>query len=278
MTRKQAKRTNLTDSQYLTLRSKILFRQNFRCLSCPKKFSKFNHGSYELHHKNGNAKDNWQGNLEILCPECHAEADEKRNLAEKVVYVLDTETTGLDGSPDDFVVEIAICKVNLNTLKVEHLYSSVLGYNVEEWEHWQRNAWIFSNSDITLEQIKNAKPHKQVIKEVQQILKSKIVTSYNVEFDFYKFLSRDPWNIQDYVKKIANCLMIAATNPCGIPFYDYYGQIKSFKWPSLNEAYSILVEGDPALINGVQSHRARDDTLMASYVLIELYKRKLFDF
>ena len=56
------------------------------------------------------------------------------------ILVLDTETTGLVGGPEfpgdkkhDLVVDIGICEACLSTGKVREIYSSVVGYDVDEW-------------------------------------------------------------------------------------------------------------------------------------------------
>ena len=69
------------------------------------------------------------------------------------IYVLDTETTGLSGAPKDLVVDVGICRVSLRRGTVEDVYSSVLGYDVDSWDDYHRNAWIFENTDMTLEMV-----------------------------------------------------------------------------------------------------------------------------
>lgn len=81
MVRFGALRSNLTEFQYLNLRAKVLFKQDFKCLKCGKEFTNANNGDYELHHINGDPNDNWEGNLQILCPGCHSEEDKFRQCS-----------------------------------------------------------------------------------------------------------------------------------------------------------------------------------------------------
>ena len=104
------------------------------------------------------------------------------------IYVLDTETTGLEGAPKDLVVDIGICRVSFNDGTVEDVYSSVVGYDTSEWDDYLKNAWIFENTDMTLGMVEEAPPALNVIDEVRRILRRKPVTSYNTEYDFGKFL------------------------------------------------------------------------------------------
>ena len=96
------------------------------------------------------------------------------------IYVLDTETTGLEGAPKDLVVDVGICRVSLRRGTVEDVYSSVLGYDVDSWDDYHRNAWIFENTDMTLEMVAEAPPAMDVIEDVRRILRNKTVTAYNV--------------------------------------------------------------------------------------------------
>jgi len=182
------------------------------------------------------------------------------------VYVVDTETTGLFGAPKDKVVDIAVCKVTLGEDKVENIYSSVVGHDTGKWDDELRRSWIFENTDLTLDMVNNAPPESQVAEEVSKILKGANVTSFNFQFDFDKFLYRQPWSLRPNVVPF-RCVMLASKDVCKIP-----GLYEDYKWPKLDEAYRIIVKGDPAGIKGVQSHRALSDAIMASHILLELQR------
>lgn len=184
------------------------------------------------------------------------------------IYVIDTETTGLEGAPKDVVVDIGICKVNLRKGKVEDVYSSVLGYDVYEWDDYRRNAWIFQNTDMTLEMVAEAPPAMKVITDVRHILKGKTVTAYNIAYDMDKFLYRDPWDLKGTFTP-CNDIMLAATQVCKLPS-QYYG--RQYRYPKLDHAYATIVEGDPAGIHGTQNHRALSDAQMASYLMIQMHR------
>ena len=184
------------------------------------------------------------------------------------IYVLDTETTGLKGAPLDVVVDIGITRVDIAEGKVEDVYSSVLGYDVDKWDDYRRNAWIFENTDMTLDMVREAPPAERVIRDVSRILKDKAVTAYNVGYDMKKFLYLDPWCLNGTFRECYD-IMLAATDVCKIPS-EYYG--RKYRYPKLDYAYAHIVDGDPAGIHGVQDHRALSDARMASYLMIELYR------
>ena len=133
------------------------------------------------------------------------------------IYVLDTETTGLDGAPMDLVLDIGICKVSLREGTVEDWYSSVLGYDVEWWDDRLLNSWIFQNSDLTVDEIAFArKSAMQVIDEVRRLLKGKNVTTYNTVYDLGKFLYQEPWSMRGWFNECTD-IMKAATPVCKVP-------------------------------------------------------------
>jgi len=101
------------------------------------------------------------------------------------VYVVDTETTGLNGSPWDKVVDIAICRVVLGEERVDEVYSSVVGHDTSQWSYEMKHSWIFGNTDLTPEAVGRAPPEKDIALEVSRILSGKNTTSFNFSFDFF---------------------------------------------------------------------------------------------
>lgn len=180
------------------------------------------------------------------------------------IYVLDTETTGLKGHPYDHVVDIAICRVSLEKGTVEPVFSSVVGHDTSRWDQTTRHAWIFENTDLSLEMVQAAPPLLEVVSEVRRLLHNQYVTSFNVDFDFLRFLFLPPWDLKTIIHP-TRCIMKAAMPICAIP-----GTYDTYKYPKLQEAYDMIVSGDPANIAGNQTHRALSDTIMASHILIAL--------
>lgn len=178
------------------------------------------------------------------------------------IYIVDTETTGLNGADyDDKIVEIAICKLNTKTKQIKEVFEAIVG---QELSTFKKTAWIFNNSDLTPEMVENGPSATQVINIVKKTLKNKLVTSFNTGFDFDRFLDKEPWNVS--YKKLMPCIMLSATGPCAIEnTYNHHG----YKWPSLQEAYSILVVNGKSEHNGV-SHRAMADTYQSAQVLLRL--------
>lgn len=179
------------------------------------------------------------------------------------IYVIDTETTGLTGAPDDHVVDIGIALLETDTGRVMPLYQSLVGYDVDEWDPAHRNAWIFSHSDLTLDDVAAAPPQADVRYRVATLLAGARVTSYNTPFDLDKFLFQPPWRLSEVVTAapdiMAACAPVVAdrSHPGG-------------KYPRLMHSYTALCEDDPADLRGAQQHRALSDAMAAAYVLRQL--------
>lgn len=184
------------------------------------------------------------------------------------IYVLDTETTGLKGAPEDVIVDIGVCKVDIKSGKVEPVYSSIVGYDTSRWNDYRRNAWIFDNTDLTLDMVHSAPPFSKILNDISALLSGKKVTSYNIEYDMGKFLYRDPWNMKGLFVPCTD-IMKAATYVCKVPS-QYYG--REYQYPKLDFAYSMITDGDPAGICGKQDHRALSDAKVASHVMIQMYR------
>lgn len=183
------------------------------------------------------------------------------------IYVIDTETTGLDGAPKDVVVDIGICLVDVKRGDVKDVYSSIVGYDTSTWDETQKKAWIFENTDLSLEMVRGAPSFEKVRNDVYEILKGKKVTSYNIPFDMDKFLFRKPWELRGTFT-LCTDIMKAATDVCKLPS-QFYGV--KYRFPKLDHAYKTVLDSDPANIGDKQSHRALSDARMASYVMIGMY-------
>lgn len=185
------------------------------------------------------------------------------------VYVIDTETTGLKFAPEDVVVDIGICAVNFRRGTVADVYSEIVGHDVENWNSYRRNAWIFENSDITLEMVGKGKPFRKVREEVLDILLGCNVTAYNTGYDLNGFLYREPWSLKGAFNECGD-IMLAASAVCKLPSTRPGGD---YKYPKLDYAYKTILGGsDPAGVHGKQDHRALSDARMASHLMIRMKK------
>lgn len=184
-----------------------------------------------------------------------------------IVYVVDTETTGLCGCDrGDRVVDIGIVEVDTEMGTVMPVYSEVVGYDVSGWSEDQKNAWIFSHSDLTLDMVARAEPLEEIARDVRLILDGNVAASYNEAFDFDKFLLKSPWNVDC---ALAPDIMLRAHRLIDGDHLFSDGS----SWPKLETAYRGLCPDDPAHLDGPQAHRALSDAVVASYVMLALIGR-----
>lgn len=202
------------------------------------------------------------------------------------ILVLDTETTGLEGGPvgpgdlahRDLVVDIGICEACLSTGEVKEVYSSIVGYDTDEWPDEVKNSWIFQNTDLTVEAVREAEPFQLVRKDVAAKVRGSWLTTYNVGFDLDKFLYREPWEFRGLFNECRD-IMFAAADYCKIPLPDprLENQFQKYAYPKLDLVYTKLFpDSDPAGINGVQDHRALSDARVASHVMLKLHDLGLY--
>ena len=193
-----------------------------------------------------------------MCPQCGGTGNIHNS---DVIYIIDTETTGLSGAPRDHVVDIGVAALNLSTGHISEEYSAIVGYDISTWDEEHKNAWIFKNTDLRLDDLASATPQPVVRYHIAQILNNARVTSYNTEFDFGRFLNQEPWSMT-----IQECPDIMITAAEVVRDRSHPGG----RYPRLIHSYNALCPDDPVKINGNQHHRALSDAVVAAHVLRRL--------
>ncbi|WP_400225811.1 3'-5' exonuclease [Methanomethylophilus alvi] len=203
-----------------------------------------------------------------------------------MVLIIDTETTGLSGYPKDRVLEIGIAELEGGS--VRPVYSEIIRYpDIAEFDRKYVNPdgsegiWIYRNTDLRMEDTLNtAKDAEAVATEVRGIVSGREVTSYNVEFDFGKFMYHEPWNLKDTCSVPFDILDLATERVYFLAEDDliqdkmlqerllrereesYYPE----KWVRSIDAYRALCPEDPMGLEGMR-HRAIDDAVMEGWIL-----------
>lgn len=205
-----------------------------------------------------------------------------------MVLIIDTETTGLRGIPEDRVLEIGIAEYDEVSGNISQVYSEMIRYgDIVDFDSkyvnidGSRGIWIYRNSDMRMEDTLNAaKDLDTVVREVREIVSGREVTSYNVKFDFGKFLYQGPWDIRNIVTRKIDIMKLATTKVYELADSDsiedkglqerllreredsYYPE----KWVRSIDAYRVLCPEDPMGLEGMR-HRAIDDAVMEGYIL-----------
>ena len=177
------------------------------------------------------------------------------------VYVIDTETTGLNGTvAGDRIVEVGIARVDIVGCKVFPEYSRIIDIpHVMDYS----DAWVFRNTTLDVEDCLNS-PYS--VYDVRNDLRQYVdccVTAYNRAFDIDKFLNAWPYHFNP---PNFPCIMEMASRV--VPAKDHAG---GSRWPSAQASYDFLCPGNPARVpNGKEEHRALSDAVLEGYILLAL--------
>ena len=176
------------------------------------------------------------------------------------LYVLDTETTGLNGAPIDSVVEIGIARVDIDRCKVYPEWTRII--NAPLTEQQKKEAWVFNNTDLTPDDCLSS-PHftGNVADELNIIYSGLPFTAYNRAFDFDMFLNKDPWNFRPAYLPCLMEITRQALNATG-------------RWLKAQEAYDTLCPDNPAqLPEGREQHRALSDAVCEGWIMLRLFEK-----
>jgi len=176
---------------------------------------------------------------------------------ENKILVVDIETTGLD-KVKDCIVEIGAAEIDLKTGIITGVFNSLCREKHLTAKH--RDAWIFSNSDLTPEEVRNAPPFEEVVAKFQELASryTRGATAFNRVFDMGFLHVRG-------VKfpRLVPCPMLLSTDICEIP-----GKFGKNKWPKVEEAFSFFYPG----FEYTEKHRGADDAYHEAMIVRELHK------
>lgn len=169
------------------------------------------------------------------------------------MYVVDIETTGLFGIDyGDKIVEIGVCEITSGG-KIRTTYSNLVSQpNIYDYS----DSWVFHNTNLTPEEvIKNGTPEEDVISDLKELFSGEVMTSYNVTFDFGRFLFKSPYELK---VRVPFDILEVATNVLSPD---------SPRWLRSEDAYRMACPEDPAGLKFKQTHRALDDAIMEAHIL-----------
>jgi len=181
----------------------------------------------------------------------------------KKILILDIETTGFLNQGGS-IVEIGIVSLDLDTGKITEVFESLVKEKILTGKHRKEPfGWIFNNSDLTVEDVRNAPGETEVFLQVQAILNKYPLgcTAFNKKFDFDFLKSR-----RIGIKELP-CPMILSTDICKLP-----GRYDSYKWPKVEEAFSHFFPD----IEYTEKHRGLDDAKHEAMIVYKLYQDCVF--
>lgn len=175
------------------------------------------------------------------------------------LLVVDIETTGFYVN-SDAIVEIGIALVDTKTKKIELVFDQVIKHrNFNSKKH--KDAWIFKNTTLTVEEVEKAKPLDEHKKEIQTLFDQYKMTAYNKSFDI-RFLNAAGFKMND-----VKCLMHTATQ-----YSEYKDKNGKTKKPSVEEIYNQFFMKNGELY--VEEHRAGADALDEAKIMLHMVDLK----
>lgn len=168
------------------------------------------------------------------------------------MYVIDIETTGLSGIEyGDKIVEIGVCEITGG--KIRTTYSNLVSHpDILDYS----DSWVFQNTSLTPEEVKNnGTPEEDVISDLKELFTGEVMTSYNVPFDFGRFLLKSPYDLKVSIPFDIMEIATIVLSP------------DSPRWLRSQDAYRMACPEDPAGLKFKQTHRALDDAIMEAHIL-----------
>jgi hypothetical protein len=176
------------------------------------------------------------------------------------VCVIEVNTSGPKGFPDDEVIEIGICGVDLTGMSTENLYSAIVRYDTSSWNEDKKE--YIKRCDITADDIENGVPLETVCRDVKRILNGKQSASYDIRNVFYRYMVNEPWDLtKEVITMPSVCSRLPSSHRCNIP---------SDENIHIRNSYSRIFNDDPMNVSDGKS--ALDAALMTSAILMELRK------
>jgi len=176
------------------------------------------------------------------------------------ILILDTETTGFSPKKNH-IVELGIVELNIKTGAIKPLFDSVIkedGLTVKD-----HKAWIFENSSLTVDMVREAPSLESLREEIQGIFfkYSGGVTAFNRQFDMGFLKERD-----FAMPKFQPCPMLTLAPIMQLPHKNGRGLGKR---PSVEEAMAYLFPDEEYK----EEHRGCQDAEDEARIVFECIKR-----
>ncbi len=181
------------------------------------------------------------------------------------ILIIDIETTGFLNKGGS-IVEIGAVELDLRNGQIKEVFSSLCREKILTEKHRKHPfGWIFENSDLKIDDVRNAPYFESVKNDFQEIINKYPlgVTAFNNDFDFGFLEDR---GINFPIK--LGCPMKISTDICKIPHQNRMG----YKWPKVEEAFYFFFPG----IDYKEKHRGADDAHHEAMIVYELFKMGKF--
>lgn len=186
---------------------------------------------------------------------------------ENKILVIDIETLGFREKGGS-IVEVGAVELNLETGEITEVFNSLVREDILSARHRESSEynWIFQNSDLTPEIVREAPSQHDVYPLFQEVVNryTEGVTAFNRNFDIPYLESR---GIK--FRKLQPCPMLVLTNIMKLP---HKNGRSGYKWPKVEEAFQYLFP----TVKYSEAHRGAMDAKDEAMIVFEMYKRGIY--
>jgi len=179
------------------------------------------------------------------------------------VCVLQVVTDGPGGFPEDEVVDIGICGIDLENMEAESIYSMFISYDDPVLTE-EKKKYLAGNG-ISADDLRKGAPIGSVSADVKRILDGRSVASFDIRNVFYRYMVNEPW---DLTKEVSVMPSICSRLPRSL------NKGPSEENLAIRNAYRKIFNDD--IMDVGEGKRALDHALMSSAILMELRKREKY--
>ena len=183
------------------------------------------------------------------------------------ILVIDLESAGFMQKGGS-IVEVGAVSLDLETGEIQEVFNSLVREDILSAKHRESSEynWIFQNSDLTPEMVREAPSQHDVYAAFQEIVNQfpEGVTAFNRDFDVPYLESR---GIK--FRKLQPCPMKVMTGVMKLPHKNGRG---GYKWPKVEEAFAFLFPE----VEYKEAHRGASDARDEAMIVLEMYKRGIY--
>lgn len=155
------------------------------------------------------------------------------------IFVVQALSTGPDGYPYDEIVDIAVCRVDLENEEYQTVYHNVIFYDPKVLGK-KKLDYLSSTGGPYAEEIYAGDPEKKVAEEISKIIDGKEISAFDVKQEFGRYMICDPWDItyrSSVMPSVSSRMPISLK--CKTP---------SDEPITIRKAYRRLLRNDPACV------------------------------
>ncbi len=180
------------------------------------------------------------------------------------IHIVEAITDGEYGCPLDRIVEIGICKANIETGIVESLYSEKVFLEPGSFTKKQK-AFLLEKHHLTPEDLKDGCSLEEIVERTMKVLRGTTVTSFDSSVTIGKFLAFEPWDIS---KEMSVMSSVSSLLPKPVVLDE-----KLTEKEKIITAYRMIFPDDEHCVGDGES--ALDLAIKTGYILIKLWNLKI---